>query len=189
MNTQKQKNKKSEIYCSSGFKDTLASPVFYPVIVVSLVLGITSIFGFIQNPLKLKTIVSVIHQKVAVSNLVNDSLKTDLYKINMKEESKKESTDIQSIEILDLFPNTDQNYTKKMPLEGSHERIAFNYDITSESFWADLDSSKIESAAEEIERKEKEAATFGTPLQLDHKDTEFNINDDTIYALKKSNKT
>jgi len=46
---------KTEVYSISGFKDTLASPVFYPVIVVAMLLGITSILGFVQNPMKLTT--------------------------------------------------------------------------------------------------------------------------------------
>lgn len=65
MNGQVQKNKKTEVYSISGFHDTLASPILYPVIVISLVLGIASIFGFTQNPLKLKAIVYVMHQKIS----------------------------------------------------------------------------------------------------------------------------
>ena len=74
MNTQQLSNSKPEVYSTSGFRDTLASPIFYPVIVVALVLGVTSIFGFVQNPLKLKAVVNVIQQKVATENVVNGTL-------------------------------------------------------------------------------------------------------------------
>ena len=90
MDTQAQKNKKLEVYSISGFRDTLASPVFYPVIVVSLVLGVASIFGFVQNPLKLKAMVNVIHQKVAKTKVVNDSLKNELYTVADHINSKKD---------------------------------------------------------------------------------------------------
>jgi len=73
MNKNQQSNNEPKIYSTSGFKDTLASPVFYPVIVVAIVLGVTSIFGLTQNPLKLKTVVNIIHQKVATEVTVNST--------------------------------------------------------------------------------------------------------------------
>ena len=191
MNTQQQKNKKTEVYCISGFRDTLASPVFYPVIVVSIVLGLASIFGFVQNPLKLKAIVNVIHQKVAETKVVNESWKNGIYRVAGHAESKKESTHTQSAKVLELFSDLDENTPEKISVEGDFERIAFNYDVTSERFWSDLDSSELESAAEEMQRKEREAATFGAPLEIDYHDSlpaKFDIKDDSIYALNKLSK-
>ncbi len=192
MNTQQQKNKKTEVYCISGFRDTLASPVFYPVIVVTIVLGVTSIFGFVQNPLKLKAVVNVLHQKVAESNVVSDSFKNQLYVVAKKSESQNKSTQSKSAKVLELFSNLNENSSDKMSVEGDFDRIAFNYDVTSERFWSDLDSSKFESAEEEMERKQREAATFGIPLEIDHRDNlpaEINLQDESIYAINNLNKT
>jgi len=191
MDTQAQKNKNLEVYSISGFRDTLASPIFYPVIVVSLVLGIASIFGFVQNPLKLKAMVNVIHQKIVKTKVVNDSFKNELYTVADHINSKKEPSHTQSTKVLELFSNLDENSPEKIFVEGDFERIAFNYNVTSERFWSDLDSSKFESAAEEMERKEREAATFGIPLEIDHHDSlpsKFNLQDDSIYALNKLSK-
>ena len=189
MNTQQQKNTKSEVYSISGFKDTLASPVFYPVIVASLVLGVASIFGFVQNPLKLKAMVNVIHQKVGETRVVSGSINDQLYVIAHRDDAKEVSYK-QSNEVFTLFSNLDEIKPEKMAVDGDIERIAFNYDVTSERFWTDLDSSKFESAAEEMERKEREAATFGIPLEIDTHDsypTNFDLKDDSIYALNKIN--
>ena len=187
MNTQQHKDNKSEVYSTSGFKDTLASPVFYPVIVVSLVLGVASIFGFVQNPLKLKAIVNVIHQKVAETKVVSGSINDQLYSISERAEAEQVSYN-QHTKVIKLFSNLNKSKPEKMAVEGDFERIAFNYDVTSESFWSDLDSSKFESATEEMERKQREAATFGAPLEIDHRDSfpaDFDLKEDSIYALNK----
>lgn len=186
MNSLHNKNVKSEIYSTSGFRDTLASPVFYPVIVVSLVLGIASIFGFVQNPLKLKAMVNVIHQKVAETKVVNDSFKNDLYVLTNRSLSENKSSFEQQTNNLELFSSLDQNAPEKTSVTEGFERIAFNYDITSDHFWSGLDSSTFESATEEIQRKERESTTFGVPIEIDYQDNypaEFNLEDDSIYAL------
>jgi len=190
-----QHSKETEVYSIRGFRDTLASPVFYPVIVVALVLGVTSIFGFVQNPLKLKSMVDVMHQKVSTTNVVNGTLENRLYKVSNTEKLKQaESVDIQSssIKSFDLFSHIDtESNFEKAPVDKDIERIAFNYDVTSENFWTDLDSSKLETATEEIERKQKEQGTIGAPLKINQDQRfseEFKLNDDSIYALDSSNK-
>ncbi|MEH6455573.1 MAG: hypothetical protein V7749_04590 [Cocleimonas sp.] len=185
-----QKNSKPEVYSISGFRDTLASPVFYPVVVVSLVLGIASIFGLVQNPLKLKAMVNVIHQKVSETKIVRGSIDDQLYTLadNVEPETVLHK---QSTRVIELFSNLNEMKPTKMSVEGDFERVAFNYDVTSERFWSDLDSSNFESASEEMERKEREATTFGVPLEVDYADdlpSEFNSKDDSIYALNKLSK-
>ena len=195
MNTQQQNKKKPEVYSISGFRDTLASPVFYPVIVVALVLGVTSIFGFVQNPLKLKSVVNVIQQKVAKSNLVNDSfIFNQSYGVTTDQDFIKNSelngVRTQTQHSFDLFSDIEISSNEKAPVEGDFERIAFNYDVTSESFWTDLDSSKLETELEKTERKDREAATFGAPLRIDDDENlpaDFNIEDDSIYAINTLN--
>lgn len=199
MKTQQQSNDKTEVYSVSGFRDTLASPVFYPVIVVAILLGVTSILGFVQNPLKLKSMVNVIHQKVAITNVVNGTLENKLYKVSNNKETTKiqtfqSSVSNDQIRSFDLFLDFDTDlvtHSKKMPVDKSIERIAFNYDVTSENFWTDLDSSKLETAKEEMERKQREKSTIGTPLEIDQQEkfpTKFKINDKSIYALSSSKK-
>ena len=201
MNTQHQNKNESEVYSISGFRDTLASPVFYPVIVVTLVLGVTSIFGFLQNPLKLKSVVNVIQQKVGTREIVNDSFNlSQAYIDNMSSKNIKELTintkrNFASTETnyaFDLFSDNETSFTKKTTVDGNFERIAFNYDVTSESFWTDLDSSRLETASEEIERKEQEATTFGAPLRIEYREispADFNLEDESIYAINTHNRS
>ena len=201
MNTQHQNKNESEVYSISGFRDTLASPVFYPVIVVTLVLGVTSIFGFVQNPLKLKSVVNVIQQKVGTREIVNDSFNlSQAYIDNMSSKNIKELTintkrNFASTETnyaFDLFSDNETSFNEKTPVDGNFERIAFNYDVTSESFWTDLDSSRLETASEEIERKEQEAETFGAPLRIEYRENspaDFNVEDESIYSINTHNRS
>ena len=152
MKTQQPNKDRNEIYSTSGFKDTLASPIFYPVVVVALVLGITSMMGFVQNPVKLKTMVNVIHQKVTPSNLVNSSFRDKRYNISDENQTAATPTPFGSIEKFDAFFNIEEKDIKKTPIDDNLERIAFNYDITSEKFWTQLDTSTLETAEVEMER-------------------------------------
>lgn len=192
MNTQQLSNSKPEVYSTSGFRDTLASPIFYPVIVVALVLGVTSIFGFVQNPLKLKAVVNVIQQKVATENVVNGTLENKLYSVtNFKDSENSLKVEPQAFNnnfdtSYELFSPNDSNELPKASVNESFERFAFNYDVTSESFWSDLDSSSLETASEEMERKEREATSFGAPLEIDHQDNypaDYDLQGKSIYAL------
>lgn len=184
----KQHSDKNEIYSISGFRDTLASPVFYPVVVVAIVLGITSMFGFVQNPEKLKSMVDVMHQKVATTNVVNGTVNDQLYRVSQTNKSSETPKLNSHNTSLKLFTDIDANlmtYNEKMPVHKDIERIAFNYDVTSESFWTELDSSKLESAREEMERKQREAGTIGAPLEINNEKfpAKFKLNDESIYAL------
>lgn len=193
MDTQQKSTKKTEVYSVSGFRDTLASPVFYPVIVVALVLGVTSILGFVQNPLKLKSMVNVIHQKVSTSQVVNSAYDDSLYNISQSAEATDApsfaSTTLKSFDLFSSIYTKTLNTKQKMPVDKSIERIAFNYDVTSENFWTDLDSTQLETATEEMERKQQEAGTFREPLKINLQQQvpdEFNLNDKSIYALNGS---
>ena len=78
-----------------------------------------------------------------------------------------------------------------MAVDNDIERIAFNYDVTSENFWSDLDSSKLETATEEMLRKQKEAAMIGIPLEIDYQQknsSELDGTNKSIYALGASSK-
>jgi len=91
----------------------------------------------------------------------------------------------QDTQALDIFSN-EENKSKKISVDKSIERIAFNYDLTSENFWTDLDSSKLETAKEEMERKEKESNSIGAPLEINKLEklpSKYKLNDKSIYAL------
>ena len=188
MNKNQQSSNEPKIYSTSGFKDTLASPVFYPVIVVAIVLGVTSIFGLTQNPLKLKTVVNIIHQKVATEVTVNSTLDDKYYsdfdlsttKSRLQKETltSKQMTDTDYV----LF----QANAEAKNANDTLERYAFNYDVVSESFWSDLDSTSLETPEEEIFRQQREVNSIGLPLQIDRHDNlpaDYDLQGKSIYAL------
>lgn len=186
MNTQHNStHTKDEVYSISGFRDTLTSPIFYPVIVVALVLGITSVLNLEENPLKLKSMVTVIKDKVSTAGLVNRSatehwggFTDDLY------DPSSAKTPEQHDFVTDVLA---QHVTQKIPVDESIERLAFNYDLRSESFWTDLDSSKLETAGEEMERKQREIYAIGVPIELDKLEkmpSSYRLEDDSIYTLR-----
>ena len=188
MNKNQQSSNEPKIYSTSGFKDTLASPVFYPVIVVAIVLGVTSIFGLTQNPLKLKTVVNIIHQKVATEVTVNSTLDDKYYsdfdlsttKSRLQKETltSKQMTDTDYVLFQANVEATNANDTL--------ERYAFNYDVVSESFWSDLDSTSLETPEEEIFRQQREVNSIGLPLQIDRHDNlpaDYDLQGKSIYAL------
>ena len=179
---------KPQVYNTTGFKDTLASPVFYPVIVVSLVLGITSIFGFLQEPLRLKQVATAIHQKVSPM-AVNDRA-PQTYSLN-DEMSAKALAD----EIINSYKeNSNERQSQHSMLkelentQGRLHPVAFNYDVTSENFWADLDSSKIESVSEEIQRESLDASVIGVPLEAEFQELNQAIDakNGSLYTLNNS---
>ena len=49
----------------------------------------------------------------------------------------------------------------------SNYPVSFDYDITSNQFWGDLDMTRIESAIEETQRQNSGSFMIGTPIELD----------------------
>jgi len=169
------KSKKEMIYSSTDLSDLLSSPIFYSVIALTFILGLSSIFGFFNNPRKLKTVVDVISQKLLVnpnSNTVSFdvdedyllqkySLKTSM--INREERYSSMATanhyDIFSKPIiLGSSPRANKNI----------QLVSFDYDITSKQFWGDLDASRIESAIAESQRQNRDALMIGAPLSSEY---------------------
>jgi len=186
MNKNTRHNKEPEVYSTTGFKDTLASPYFYPIAVITIVLGVSSILGFLQNPLKLKAVVSVINQKVSVSSPVRSVVNRDLYSLSQSFSEKKINKQRnENAETLNIFLDYYETKISNQTDETSLQRVSFNYDVTSPQFWTDLDTSKIESASEESNRQDHEASMIGIPLESDyfqlHQDTQ--PLDDSIYTL------
>ncbi len=153
--------KKEEVYTSTELSDLLSSPVFYSVIALTFILGLSSIFGFFQNPRKLKTVVDIISEKV--SSIQTNTVSFDNEQYSLVQPEIDELSGRYSIFSNDLFTvSYDQNSRRSI------ERVSFNYDITSKRFWGNLDSSRIESAAEESRRENKDAVMIGTPLSPEY---------------------
>jgi len=178
----KHKYKEPEIYSTTGFKDVLASPVFYAIAAIAFVLGVSTIFGFLQNPLRLKAVVTVIHQKVSPSAPERNIVTHNAYSLS---ESFHKNTGLiinKDAKIIRYQDNTEY-FLNNNNTENSMQHVSFNYDITSDKFWNNLDSSSIESVTEELKRKEIEASLIGIPLKLDFQQ-QPNMIDDSIYVLK-----
>jgi hypothetical protein len=185
----KRKYKEPEIYSTTGFKDVLASPLFYSIAVITFVLGVSSIFGFLQNPLKLKAVVSAINHKISSDSLIKSpatqnvfSLSENFYGLLQKDanENLKHPSEKMKFE---LYQDRVEENARNNSFEKDLHRVAFNYDITSNNFWSDLDSTSIESAIEESDRLEQEASIIGIPLESDFQYKPNRLND-SIYALK-----
>lgn len=171
------KNVNEQVYSSTGLSDLLSSPVFYSVLALTFFLGLSSVFGFLQNPRKLKTVVDAISEKVSIYQNSEAGFGVDQY-------SSYGSTVVDAVSYLDnnrysvlskdLFAPTEK------AIERGIQRVSFNYDITSNEFWGNLDSSSIESAPEESVRNNTENWRLGTPLSSDY----YNDQGDSKYSLK-----
>ena len=174
-----------KVYSTTGFKDTLASPLFYSVAVVSLVLGIASIFGFLQNPLKLKAVANAVHNKVSISSPVRSSPRNNLYSLNQSFNNKDYSADKSRISYQQSSENRTSKTQQTHKVDGLN-RVSFNYDVTANDFWTDLDTTSLESALEESARQDLEASLIGAPLESEyHRQLELErmpLND-SIYSL------
>jgi len=171
------KNKnREEVYSSTGLSDLVSSPVFYSVLALTFLLGLSSVFGFLQNPRKLKTVVDVISEKVSIYQNSEAGFGVDQYSAYKSLDDVVSYLDNNRYSILskDLFTPTDK------AIEHSVKKIAFNYDITSNEFWGNLDSSSIESASEETIRKSIDNWELGAPLSSEY----YSDQNDSIYSLK-----
>ncbi len=132
--------KSSAVYKRSEFSDLLASNNFYTVSAIALVLGATSIFGFIQDPRKLKTVVDTISYKVSVSHVNNQSMPYSVF----QQEQYRLSASIKAPRNKQAYEGTNYLFGADVAIEKKDiKRVAFSYDITSNKFWNDLDSSNI----------------------------------------------
>ena len=148
--------KKKEVYSTTGFKDVIASPVFYAVLFITFILGFFSVFGFLQNPLKLKAAVNIISKKVSVIN------------------RQGSSTLIQNTHKEVFISNSKQS-------SRHFRRISYSYDITSKQFWSDLDTNKFNTTIEDIIDLNSDASNIGIPLKPDY----YRLpNNDSLYSIK-----
>jgi len=161
--------KADDVYRITGFSDLVSSPVFYSVLVLTIILGLSSIFGFLQNPHKLKAVVDVMSQKVSISQ--HDNIRV----VNRNEYSMSHSLAAEVIDGLTAsYPDVNRYsiFAYNFYNSGFGENqtagfkpVSFEYDITSRQFWGDLDISRIESALEESQRLSNDAFMIGAPLE------------------------
>ena len=174
-----------KVYSTTGFKDTLASPLFYSVAAVALVLGIASIFGFLQNPLKLKAVANAVHNKVHISSPVRSSPRNNLYSLEQSFKNKDDKRDINAgSHPISYSEDLTENQVSQSV--AGLKRVSFNYDVTANDFWTDLDTSRLESAIEESARQDLEASLLGAPLGSEyHQQLELEAMplNDSIYSL------
>jgi len=176
------KSKKEEVYSSTDLGDLLSSPVFYSVLVLAFILGLSSVFGFFNNPRKLKTVVDVISQKLLInpnSNTVAFDVDEDylLQKYSLKASVINKKAIKQKRMASESTANPYNIFTKLVVLDSALntkkmyneiQRVSFDYDITSKQFWGNLDSSRIDSLIEENQRLEGDALMIGAPLSSEY---------------------
>lgn len=162
MTTMNTENKQpSSVYKITGFSDIVASPVFYSILFLALVLGLSSVFGFLQNPRKLKTVIDVIHQKVSVSANEN-SASRNIY--SLIQPSKERNQDFfqadtrHPVTISYLEQNRYSIFSKNISLadsskKGGQSTVSFDYDITSKHFWGTFNDYEIAPLSEEGDYK------------------------------------
>ena len=188
----KNKTDKEEVYSSTSLSDLFSSPIFYSVIVLTFILGVSSIFGFFNNPRKLKTVVDVISQKILISPnsntaafnanadteylFQNYSLKMHTSKKGMALKFTDSSYNIYSkYSVTSAVSRTANNR-----VSDNTQRVSFDYDITSKQFWGDIDESRIESMLEETQRQNGDSLIIGAPLSsedsLEQGDEKYSMN-------------
>ena len=173
------KNETEEVYSSTELSDLLSSPVFYSVLALTFFLGLSSVFGFLQNPRKLKIVVDAISEKVSVYQNAERGFGVDQYSAY--------GSSVEAVSYLDNDINNRYSILAKdlfAPInkatEQNIQKVSFNYDITSKQLWDNFDTSSIESASEESIRQNMESWRLGAPLSSDY----YIDQGDTKYSLK-----
>ena len=179
---------KSPVYKITGFSDIIASPVFYSILFLALILGLSSIFGFLQNPRKLKAVVDVIHQKVSVSGS-NSRNKYSL--IQSLDRMQMERDTVEPITISYLDKNRYSIFSNSLDLVSMTDsavqtKVSFDYDITSKEFWGTFDNIKAASRLDD-ELNKLDILLPGVPLDdkytVEQGDEKYSLGASGIYPI------
>ena len=172
------KTKKEIVYSSTDLSDLLSSPVFYSVIALTFILGLSSIFGFFNNPRKLKTVVDVISQKLSVNpntNTVSYDADVDylLRNHSLKELSVQKEThfSIKSDNSYNVSDNGNGVILYSALNANSNQdaqRVSFDYNIASDQFWGSLDVNRIESMIDQNQQQNLDTLMIGAPLSSEY---------------------
>ncbi len=165
---------KIEVYSASSFSDLMASPAFYSTATIALVLGFSSIFGFLQSPLKLKSTVDAITQKVMVyqteeagRNFISAKKLLEIQS-SKDRNSKSKQANILTELLPKSLPDSLMFITENQPvLKGVQtlQLASFNYDITSKHFWSDLDLDDKHGMILDSQQERSDVLMIGVPLE------------------------
>ena len=187
---------KIEVYSASSFSDLMSSPAFYSTATIALVLGLSSIFGFLQSPDKLKNTVDTITQKVMVHQ-TEEAGRQFLAVDDVAEIEKATVSGLEKQTLTDRNSNSRYGvFSEKLPHRLSNDPLlkvkkpvfkgiqtiklaSFNYDITSKYFWSDFDfDSKLDRNLESGIKIND--TLIGVPVEPDL----VPISGDSKYSLK-----
>ena len=142
-------NNHNKEYSLTNFSSILSSPIFLAVLVLAFILGLSSVFGFFQNPRKLKAIIDIVSHRLFISEVARD-LKAPLAAISYKRNAVF-SGQLQTIYQRDgyiIASSLDSEryslLSEKVKLVGmapvpSGMRVgSIDYDIASKKFWSKL---------------------------------------------------
>lgn len=147
----KYKNNK-EVYSITGFSDLVASPFFYSILIITVILGLASTFGFFQNPRKLKLIIDLISQRVFISEVkqiqmpkvVNSRaylIAQDKLKIIYRRDGNITASSLNG----DRYSIFGEQYSlKEARFNPVNRMVAINYNISSSQFWGDMNFKKLQ---------------------------------------------
>ena len=171
---------KNEVYSATRLTDIVSSPVFFSIVILSLLLGFASAFGFLQNPRKLKAVVDVISHKLLItpyekkSRLVRQNSQRLLLKkeasdlINQNVIQSKGGATISFIDSsrYSIFAQSLIGQATITEAPAAIKTITQQrYDITAKNFWEDVDIIQIQSSLAESDRQNR--ALLKVPTLLD----------------------
>lgn len=144
-----------EEYSITGFSDLVSSPFFFSILILTLILGLASTFGFFQNPRKLKYIIDFISQRIFISEvdrkIVPTVVNNRAYSIAQRElhvVSKKDGNITASSLDNDRYVIFSDDFvlqdTGAIPKDAMVS-VSIDYNLSSRKFWGDLSKRYFES--------------------------------------------
>jgi len=139
-----------EVYSTTGFSDLVSSPFFLSVLILTIILGLASTFGFFKNPRKLKLIIDLISQRIFISEAKIQTLPrvvhSQAYAMEQRELqviSKKDGNITVSSLNKDrytILSSDDFSFNNNASLNPTIS-VSIDYNIASLRFWGSLNSS------------------------------------------------
>ena len=150
----KEHNQQDE-FLVSGVSRIVSSPVFIAILVLTFILGVSSVFGFFQNPRKLKAIIDLIHRSVFVSKVRQMPYFPEVASDNQKDKVLLQTGQLQTIYKRNGYVTAssleDERYSifsKEFSLDSLASKqknnkidrfiTDFDYNVASKNFWRNL---------------------------------------------------
>lgn len=148
----KYKNNK-EVYSITGFSDLVASPFFYSILIITVILGLASTFGFFQNPKKLKRIIDIISHRVFISEVrpFNMSKVVNNRAYSIEEEKltiiyRRDGNITASSLNRDRYSIFSEQFSlKEAGFNPVNRMVAIDYDISSSQFLGALNFKQLQA--------------------------------------------